>query len=197
LFVLSVLMGVPLHGVKYNHLRHHAHPLEEDDVEGSSAWLPGWLAILCGPYFTVHGQVRAFARVRGVQLRWMIAEAAALLVMWVLAITAHIYLLRYHLIVMAIGNCLTGFFAVWLVHHHCDDEEIFARTQRGEFINLVTFNLFYHLEHHLFPAVPACHLPELARRIDKACPSAARFSVMGSTTKSSPAREVSMCSREL
>ena len=116
--------------------------------------------------------------------------------MWVVAFASHVYLLRYHLMVMAIGNCLTGFFAVWLVHHHCDDDEIFARTQRGRLINLLTFNLFYHLEHHLFPAVPACHLPELARRMDEACPSAAKFSVVGSTIKSLPEREFLGCVRE-
>ena len=30
--------------------------------------------------------------------------------------------------------------------------------------------MFYHLEHHLFPAVPTIKLPELADRIDKAIP---------------------------
>lgn len=30
--------------------------------------------------------------------------------------------------------------------------------------------MFYHLEHHLFPAVPTIKLPELAKRIDEALP---------------------------
>ena len=30
--------------------------------------------------------------------------------------------------------------------------------------------MFYHTEHHLFPKVPTCHLPELAERIDKVMP---------------------------
>ena len=29
---------------------------------------------------------------------------------------------------------------------------------------------FYHLEHHLFPAVPTSRLPELARRLDATDP---------------------------
>jgi fatty acid desaturase len=28
--------------------------------------------------------------------------------------------------------------------------------------------MFYHAEHHLFPAVPTCRLPVLARRLDAA-----------------------------
>jgi fatty acid desaturase len=31
-------------------------------------------------------------------------------------------------------------------------------------------NLLYHVEHHLFPAVPCNHLPELARRLDGVAP---------------------------
>jgi len=30
----------------------------------------------------------------------------------------------------------------------------------------VTYNMFYHVEHQLFPAVPTCELPILARRLD-------------------------------
>ena len=38
----------------------------------------------------------------------------------------------------------------------------------------VTYNMFYHVEHHLFPSVPTCHLPELARRLDGAAPELQR-----------------------
>ncbi|MEO1218871.1 MAG: fatty acid desaturase, partial [Bacteroidota bacterium] len=43
--------------------------------------------------------------------------------------------------------------------------------------NLLTYNMFYHLEHHLFPAVPTIKLPELARRIDKEVPELVKKSV--------------------
>ncbi len=45
-----------------------------------------------------------------------------------------------------------------------------ARTQRTGLKNKITFSMFYHLEHHLFPSVPTIKLPELAKRIDKAIP---------------------------
>jgi len=70
---------------------------------------------------------------------------------------------------MLAGEALSAFFAVWLVHHHCD-EEVFARTQRRGWKNFLTYNMFFHLEHHLFPAVPTIKLPELARRLDQAVP---------------------------
>jgi len=70
---------------------------------------------------------------------------------------------------MLLANMLVGFFAVWSVHHGCD-ETVYARSERQPLVNLLTFNLLYHIEHHLFPAVPTNHLPELAERLDRAAP---------------------------
>jgi fatty acid desaturase len=78
--------------------------------------------------------------------------------------------LRYHAMAMAVGQCLTAFFAVWTVHHHCDRSQYIARTLRSRVKNMVTFNMFLHVEHHLFPRVPTCHLPQLSTRIDQAAP---------------------------
>jgi fatty acid desaturase len=178
LFGLSLVLAIPLHAVKYNHLRHHAHPLAPDDVEGACARLPGWLAILMGPVFTVRMMGHAWWNARRDLRRWITAEALALLVLGVVAVWLDCFWLRYHLVVMLLGNCLTAFFAVWLVHHDCDPEGIFARTQRGRLVNFLTLNLFYHLEHHLFPAVPACRLPELARRLDAVVPEAREMPVV-------------------
>jgi fatty acid desaturase len=68
---------------------------------------------------------------------------------------------------MLAGECLTAFFAVWTVHHDCQENDL-ARTQRGRWINRLCYSMFFHAEHHLFPAVPTCHLEALARRLDEA-----------------------------
>jgi hypothetical protein len=40
--------------------------------------------------------------------------------------------LRYHVVAMAAGQCLTAFFAVWTVHHPCEAARgPIARTIRG------------------------------------------------------------------
>ena len=77
--------------------------------------------------------------------------------------------LRYHALAMLAGHCLTSFFAVWTVHHDCD-EKVPARTIRGRLKSFVTYEMFYHLEHHLFPAVPTRRLLELAQRLDAVAP---------------------------
>jgi fatty acid desaturase len=55
------------------------------------------------------------------------------------------------------------------VHHGCQAHEP-GRTQRGRWLNLISYSMFFHAEHHLFPAVPTAHLAELARRIDAGIP---------------------------
>jgi fatty acid desaturase len=62
------------------------------------------------------------------------------------------------------------FFAVWTVHHDCDRSHHIARTLRGWLKNTVSFSMFYHVEHHLFPKVPTCWLHQLARRLDAVAP---------------------------
>jgi fatty acid desaturase len=77
---------------------------------------------------------------------------------------------RYHVMAMGAGHCFTAFFAVWTVHHHCDRTHYLARTLRNRLKNAITFDMFPHIEHHLFPAVPTCHLAELWMRLDVAAP---------------------------
>jgi fatty acid desaturase len=79
---------------------------------------------------------------------------------------------------MGAAQCLTAFFAVWTVHHDTADAAYPARTQRGRLRNFVSYHMFLHVEHHLFPQVPTCHLPALARRLDAAAPELARAMVI-------------------
>jgi beta-carotene hydroxylase len=37
---------------------------------------------------------------------------------------------------------------------------------RGWFVRLIAFDHLYHLEHHLYPAVPHHHWKHLAQRLD-------------------------------
>jgi fatty acid desaturase len=37
--------------------------------------------------------------------------------------------------------------------------------------------MFFHLEHHLFPRVPTCHLPALADRLQDAAPELSEATV--------------------
>jgi len=177
MFVLSGVMLGSMHAVRLNHLEHHRHCLSEGDVEGASARMSGWQAILTGPMFPVRLHVNAWKMARGIQKLWIAAELALTVAIVASACVSAAGWLLYHVIAMAIGQCLTAFFAVWTVHHDCETKGLLARTLRGVLRNFSTYNMFFHVEHHLFPAVPTRHLPQLAARVDKAAPELTRLRV--------------------
>lgn len=170
LFSNSILMMVSVHAVKFNHLRHHKYCMGEQDYEGKAARMSWYGAMLYGPVhiFLIHSITFTKAN-RKYKLN-AIAELCCIAVFISLVFYFDIRLLIYHIIVMIAGEFLTAFFAVWTVHHDISGDQNFARTQRTGWKTRITFNMFYHLEHHLFPAVPAIKLPELAKRIDKVLP---------------------------
>jgi fatty acid desaturase len=170
LFLNSILMMVSIHAVKFNHLRHHKYCLEDDDYEGKAAGMTWYGAILYGPIhiFLIH---KVTLELGGKHyIKNVLLELFAILVFTTIVFYFNIHFLVYHIAVMILGEFLMAFFAVWTVHHDTHDSPEFARTQRADWKNKLTFSMFYHLEHHLFPAVPTIKLPELARRIDYVLP---------------------------
>lgn len=169
LFALSMTMLCSTHAIRHTHLNHHRDPLGKSDVEGNWARLPWYQAIFGGGLFSI--AIQWFGLTHGRRRHRILVIVDMLLIGSVIAaaiITMH-PILVYQVLVMLLANMLVGFFAVWSVHHGCD-ETVYARSERQPLVNLLTFNLLYHIEHHLFPAVPTNHLPELAERLDRAAP---------------------------
>jgi hypothetical protein len=123
--------------------------MDDEDLEGYSARLSAWRALLYGPVFLVRLHMRGFRLGRRRHRRWILAELAtgALWVYFVFALSGG-FALWYHVGVMAVGQCMTSFFAVWTVHHDCDRSHQIARTLRGKVKNRISFEMFFHLEHH-------------------------------------------------
>lgn len=186
MFGLSLLMLGSMHAVQVSHLHHHRHCLDEDDAEGSTARLAWWQAILVGPLFPLRLHRAAWRLGSPAKRRWIAAEVAGLLAVAVLAAVLPLQALRWHVLAMLIGESLTGFFAVWTVHHGCEPGGLFARTQRGRWVNRLGYGMFFHAEHHLFPAVPTCHLSRLAERLDAATRGTAWKQVVGGPLGANP-----------
>jgi fatty acid desaturase len=166
----SVLMMASIHAVKFNHIRHHKYCLGDQDYEGKSAGMSWYGAIFYGPVhmFLIHKVTLQLGN-RNYR-RNVILELAAISLFAFFVFYFNVHFLIYHIIVMVIGEFLMAFFAVWTVHHDTHEHPEMARTQRTGWKNKITFSMFYHLEHHLFPAVPTIKLPELAKRIDEVLP---------------------------
>lgn len=167
MFILSIIMLGSMHAVQINHLRPHQHCMQDEDVEAKSAKMKWWKAFLFGPIFPLMLHKKAFEVGTKKQKKWMIAELLANVIFIILVFgVLDIAVLKYHIYAMLIGQCMTAFFAVWTVHHGTEDHVYMARTVRNEFKRVVTYNMFYHVEHHLFPAVPTRKLHILAKRLD-------------------------------
>ena len=171
LFLLSILMLGSMHAVQVNHMRHHKYFPDPEDVEAMSAHKPALVAFLIGPFFPILLHRKALQVGSLSQKKWIVLELImnGLWISLVFTVLDFAFL-KYHIAVMLMAQCMTAFFAVWTVHHDCDSEKHVARTVRNNLKAKLTFNMFYHLEHHLFPAVPTCHLHLIAQRIDEAAP---------------------------
>lgn len=121
-----------------------------------------------------------------------ICVAVMLVVTVSLWLSFDITVLLYHVLVMCVANSFVGFVAGWCVHHDCGnaDDELIARTERNWLMNMLTFNLLFHMEHHLFPSVPTNHLPQLAKRLDKVAPEMTKLTVIPKLQLSSPANQI-------
>ena len=169
MFLQSGLMLGSLHAIQFTHLKHHAHCLSSADVEGQVAKQGFWEVLFKGPLFPLLIHRYALKSAQRKNQLWIYAELAlnAVIILCVFFVFENIAL-KLHFLMMLAGYCMSAFFAVWSVHHHCESHDLPARTLRGKIRNLLFYNMFFHLEHHLFPQVPTCHLPILAERLDKA-----------------------------
>ena len=168
---LSALMLGSNNAVAHNHLQHHRHLDTALDLEGKAGRMSGWRVLLYGPVFPVEMHLDAWRRGGPALRRRMLADSAGNIALVAAAVALPV--LRYHLAVMVAAQCLTAFFAVWITHHDTDHDGLGARTQRSRIVNFLTYNMFFHLEHHLFPAVPVKRLARLAERMDAVAPEIA------------------------
>jgi fatty acid desaturase len=171
LFAMSIALLCSNHAVQYNHLRHHRHCLGPEDVEGVNARLAAWQVLLCGPVYPLMQHWWAFTTAGPRMRRWVAAELLANAA-WIAAVVFWIEWrpLQYHVAFMAAGHCFTAFFAVWTTHHDTRAAPFPARTQNGWLKNWISYRMFLHVEHHLFPQVPTRHLAALAARLETAAP---------------------------
>ena len=166
MFSLSVLLGGAMHAIEYTHLRHHGDCLADDDIEGRIAHLGFFRAVLHSPIYPLQIHLVAMRNGSRRHKRWIAFELAA-----VVPLHAAIWLgdssaLKWMAMSLYFANASAPLVGIWAVHRGCEVGRFNARTSRSMLLNMLTVSLFNHLEHHLYPAVPTCHLPILARRLD-------------------------------
>ncbi|NHZ62323.1 fatty acid desaturase [Massilia genomosp. 1] len=170
LFIVSVLVLQSGHSFRYTHLHHHAHCLEEDDLEGAPARASLLGALLAGPLYLPRLWRESLRKIRPArERRWMVAELATSLALVLLALWLTRWTtgpLLYCAMAWA-GGWFYPLATAYLPHYKPGSKPLEqARTMRGAIVPALFMNLTYHLEHHLYPQVPTLNLRRLSRRLD-------------------------------
>ena len=150
------------------HLNHHARYPHADDPEGKAAHGSAVSALLSGPTYFIRLWVWA-VRTHPAHRPRLVAEAAAV----VGGVAAGVGLAGVTLAPLVyvglayLGTWVVPFATSFVPHTPAGDSPL-TRTRRfrGRLARLVAFDHLYHLEHHLYPAVPHHRWPDLARRLD-------------------------------
>ncbi|MBA4189183.1 MAG: fatty acid desaturase [Planctomycetaceae bacterium] len=153
------------------HLNHHArYPSRDDDPEAIAAYGTFWQAIRSGPLFFLRLWWWAVRKYPSHRPR-LIAEASVVVLLAIAAVGVAI--VGWSLVpLLYAGLAYLGTWVVPLVTayipHLPEGETPLGETRRfrGMVLRLIAFDHLYHLEHHLFPAVPHHRWPELATRLD-------------------------------
>jgi beta-carotene hydroxylase len=170
--ILLALVGMLVlesgHAYQVTHLQHHRRFPLDDDPEGDPARMSFWRALLEGPVFLFRLWIWAFRHaptVRGwllLEAGWFVGFTLVSIVRW----PETPALLLYTLLVI-VGSWV---YPVATVHlpHKADGDDALSQTYtlRGKIIPRLFLELTYHLEHHLYPAVPSHNYAELARRLE-------------------------------
>jgi len=157
------------HAFRITHLHHHRHLAAESDVEANGATGSLWQALLCGPGYQTRLFRWAWARARGNERRWMTLEAGTAFVFGVAAILlwSSVPQLGIYALLVTTSAWFYPAATVWWPHHGADELTLTGtRAFRGDLLPALLFQHTYHLEHHLYPMVPAHQWAELGRRLD-------------------------------
>lgn len=169
MFIIGATMLQSAHAFRHTHLIHHAHCLEDDDVEGAPARMTPLRLLLASPGYLPRLWLRALRDAGSAnERRWMVAElVSALLVacgaVWCASWSSG-----------PLVYCTMSYLASWLypavtaylAHYKPGVAPLEqARTLRVPIVPLLFLNITYHLEHHLYPQVPCANLGRLARQL--------------------------------
>ena len=152
------------------HLNHHARYPAADDPEGTAAHGTLAAALLAGPTYFARLWVWAYRRHPAHRPR-LLAEAGAAGTLAVvaagLAVAGTTVVPLVYVGLAYLGTWVVPVATSFIPHTPRGDGEL-AQTRRfrGVVARVVAADHLYHLEHHLYPAVPHHRWPDLARRLD-------------------------------
>lgn len=169
--LLSIFEGISLrsgHAYQAAHLNHHAVFPRDGDIEAEAARMSLMRALLEGIVFQFRIYVWALGNPRG-RRKWIVAEGIAVAAVVLGAVAALPWTIApcVYVGLMVAGSWTIPLITSYLPHEPDASDALHqTRAFRGLVFRLIAFEHLYHLEHHLYPAVPHQNWPRLARRLD-------------------------------
>jgi beta-carotene hydroxylase len=156
------------HAYQAAHLHHHARFPHEDDVEADAARMTLPRALVEGVVLQARIYVWALRHPRG-RRRWIIGEgiAVAAIVLGAFAVLPWTIVPAVYVSLMIAGSWTIPLITAYVPHDPTAADALHqTRVFRGPIARIIAVDHLYHLEHHLYPAVPHQNWPRLARRLD-------------------------------
>jgi beta-carotene hydroxylase len=149
-------------------LHHHARFPHDDDIEARAASMSLARALFEGLVFQFRIYCWAVGNPRA-KRAWVVAEGVvvAAVVAGAVAALPFTTLPALYAALLIAGSWAIPLVTSYVPHVATADDELHrTRLFRGWVVRLVACDHLYHLEHHLYPAVPHQNWPRLARRLD-------------------------------
>ena len=156
------------HAYQKAHLYHHQVYPDASDIEGAAAGMPWWQALGYGVLFQFRLWVWALKKDKR-NFGLILGEGLICLALVLAALLLHAWtpIFSFYVVVMLIGSWIIPFATSFVVHDPLAPDELHqTRLFRGRVFSILALEHLYHLEHHLYPAVPHYHWPRLAKCLD-------------------------------
>lgn len=153
---------------RLSHLHHHRHLLEAGDIEGEAAHGSLFRAVVGGIAMQFRLWLWAWNNHREMRLR-LLVEGIGIVSLIAIGIAAFRWspAPTIYVILVVAGSWLFPLITVYIPHETLGDGPLTqTRLFRGRLVQWIAFDHLYHLEHHLYPAVPHHHWKTLAQRLD-------------------------------
>lgn len=156
------------HAYRLAHLHHHARFPHADDIEGAAARMSFLRTLIEGVIFQPRimiWAVRSKSRARPLII-FEIATALGMLALCFATIPIT-PIFAVYAVLMIMGSWIIPLVTSYLPHNP-QGQSVLSQTRlfRGKVLSIIAMEHLYHLEHHLYPAVPHHNWPVLARRLD-------------------------------
>lgn len=170
-FFLSMIELLALrsgHAYRMAHLHHHARFPHTDDIEGAAAKMTFPRTMFEGVMFQF--KIWSWAVRKPRQERQLILfEGFGCLLLVFLGVVLYPVtpVLLIYVALMIMGSWIIPLITSYIPHNpHGKSELLQTRLFRGKVLSVVALEHTYHLEHHLYPAVPHHNWPQLAKVLD-------------------------------